>query len=60
MIVRGNRSSSRVKTEAHQLLTLRIDDLQKENRQLRIDLLRVEQRLLEAQSGKKKYKMKYR
>ena len=42
------------------MLALRLENLRKENRQLRLDLLRVEQKLVEAQQGKKKYKAMYK
>ncbi len=60
MIIRGNRSASHLKGDEHRLLTMRLEDLRKENRQLRLDLLKVEQKLIEAQQGKKKYKLKYK
>lgn len=37
-----------------------ITELRRENRQLRLEILKIEQKLVEAQSSKKKYKGKYR
>lgn len=60
MIVRGLRSPSRIKTDNHKNLQHTIQDLQKQNKELRLQVLKVEQRLLEAQQSKRKYKTKYR
>lgn len=60
MIVRGLRSPSRVKADKHQYLERTLEELRAENKQLRFDVLRLEQRLLQAQQQKLKYKTKYR
>lgn len=49
-----------MKSEEHRLLIAKAEQLGRENRQLRMELLRVEGKLLQAQEGKKKYKLKYK
>jgi phage shock protein A len=60
MIVRGLRSPSRIKAETHKNHHQVIQDLQKQNKELRLQVLKAEQRLIEAQQSKRKYKAKYR
>jgi len=46
MIVRGLRSPSRIKADSHKNLHHTIADLQKQNKELRLQVLKVEQRLI--------------
>jgi hypothetical protein len=59
MIIRTNRSQSRLRSHEHYKFLSRIEDLQRENKELRMELLRIEQRLLQSEVSKKKYKTKY-
>lgn len=49
MIVRGIRSQSRIKGDQHRHLERTLEQLRAENKQLRLDVLKLEQRLLESQ-----------
>jgi predicted nuclease with TOPRIM domain len=60
MIVRANRSPSRFKSDEHRRFAVTIEELQRENKELRMQVLQLEQRLQESETAKKKYKMKYR